>query len=38
MLGVEVNEFGEIERKKKEENDYHTAFEIAYKKALEITI
>ena len=35
MLGVEVNEFGEIEQKKKEENNQPTAFQIAYKKALE---
>ena len=35
MLGVEVNEFGEIEQKKEEENNQPTAFQIAYKKALE---
>lgn len=35
MLGVEVNEFGEIIEKKIEENNQPTAFQIAYEKALE---
>ena len=34
MLGVEVNEFGEIEQKKEEENNQPTAFQIAYEEAL----
>ena len=34
MLGVEINDFGEIKEKGTEENNQPTAFEIAYKKAL----